>query len=111
MPRLFQLRGDACAPVLRTGDFLMVQDCDRYAYETVYLLDFGDGEGPYLAQRRLGGRPTVMIRHPNAAYTEHTVTLDQFNAAVRAIVVAEVKVKAPELLLQTALQPLALEAA
>jgi hypothetical protein len=78
-------------PGLRGGDFLLVAPCDRYLYETVYLVDFGDGECPYIAQGRPGRM--VSLHHPNRKYSEHLIPLASFNAAVTAMSVAEIRVQ------------------
>lgn len=87
--RLFQIKGDGMEPGLRGGDFVMVAPAERHLYDAIYLLDFGDGEAPYAASRSPGA---VSIRHPNPKYTVHVLTPAEFNAAVTAIVVAEVRV-------------------
>lgn len=88
--RLFELVGDGYEPALRGGDLLMVADANRFLYDGEYLLNFGDGEAPYRATSQ-GDR--VHIRHPNPRYLDHHVSKAEFDRAVRAIVVAEVKVK------------------
>lgn len=88
--RLFQLAGDGYEPTLRGGDYLMVADVDRFAYDSTYLLDFGDGEAPYLASTSAEG---YSVRHPNPACPRFSLTREEFRAAVRAIVVAEVKMR------------------
>lgn len=93
--RLFPLVGDAYAPALTGGDMVMVAATDRFLYDATYLLDFGEGEAPYVAGRCAGG---VSVRHPNPIYARHQVTKDEFAAAVTAIVVAEVKVKDEQLI-------------
>lgn len=88
--RLVQVYGDAYEPSLRHGDFLMVATERRFAYDSDYLLDFGDGEAPYLVTRTVEG---FAIRHRNPKYVGFDLTERQFNQAVRAIVVAELKVR------------------
>lgn len=87
--RLFQVEGDGMEPALRGGDFVMVAAVGRYLYDAIYLLDFGDGEAPYAAARHAGA---VHIRHPNPKYLDHTLTVAEFDGAVRGLVVAEVRV-------------------
>ncbi len=89
----FAIVGDAMAPQLRSGDFLLVTPAERYDGEGVYILDHGDGEGsPYLAQRMVG-QDAVLIRHPNPIYTRHCIELAEFNAACRAKAVANVRMR------------------
>jgi hypothetical protein len=88
--RLFRIVGDCCEPQLRGGDFLMVAPADRFSYDSEYLLDFGDGEAPYVASRRAGG---VSVRHRNPRYSLSDLTTEAFNRAVTGIVVADVKVR------------------
>ncbi len=95
--RLFQIVGDCHHPQLNSGDFLMVAPASRFTYDTDYLLDCGYGEAPYLASRSTGG---VTIRHRNPRYSRWELTFDEFNRAVRAIVVAEVKVRDERLIRQ-----------
>lgn len=89
-PRLFPIVGDGMEPRLRSGDFLMVAAVDCYQYETVYLLDFGDGEAPYFAQRRAGRQ--LHVRPPNPIYAGSLIAQDEFDQAVTAMSVAEVRV-------------------
>lgn len=88
--RLFQIEGDLYEPELRGRDFLMVAATQGFAYDSDYLLDFGDGEAPFLVSRSARG---VSIRHRNPRYSRSELTVEEFNRAVRAIVVAEVKVR------------------
>lgn len=89
----FAIVGDAMAPQLRSGDFLLVTPAERYDGEGVYILDYGDGQGsPYLAQRMVG-HDAVLIRHPNPLYTCHCVDLVEFNTACRAKAVADVRMR------------------
>ncbi|MBL8773903.1 MAG: hypothetical protein JNK30_21125 [Phenylobacterium sp.] len=88
--RLFELAGDCCGPELRGGDFLMVADTARFLYDAVYLLDFGDGEAPFVVSRSEDG---FAVRQPNPKYARHTISRADLQAAVTAIVVAEVRVK------------------
>lgn len=90
--RPYQIHGDAMSPALRSGDFLMVAPAQQYEGEAVYLLDFGGGEAPYISQRLISrGETHVLIRHPNPIYTRHSISLGDFVGAVRARVVAEVR--------------------
>lgn len=94
----YAILGDHMQPQLRTGDFLMVAPASEYEGEGVYILDFsGDGVGcPYLAERvPVRGVSEVRIWHPNPAYSRHVIGLDEFNAAVRAKAVADVRMRAP----------------
>lgn len=95
--RLFQIIGDGYEPELRRGDFLMVAPASRFTYDTDYLLDCGYGETPYLASRSAAG---VSIRRRNPLYHAWELTMEEFNRAVRAIVVAEVKVRDERLIRQ-----------
>lgn len=88
--RLFPLAGDAYEPTLRGGDMVMVSPTSRFLYDAVYLLDFGDGEAPYLVGRAADG---YSIRHPNPKYARHQIPRAAFECAVVGIVVAEVSVK------------------
>lgn len=88
--RLFQIEGDAYEPDLRGRDLLMVAPADRFAYDTDYLLDFGDGEAPFVVTSTGAG---FSIRHRNPRYSRWELTPAEFNKAVRGIVVAEVKVR------------------
>lgn len=88
--RLFKIEGDAYEPDLRGRDFLMVAPADRFAYDTDYLLDFGDGEAPFVVTSTGGG---FSIRHRNPRYSRWDLTPAEFNRAVRGIVVAEVTVR------------------
>ena len=91
--RLFPLKGDGWEPALKRGDMLLVADAHAYEGEGGYLLDQGDGEeGAYMAERRIT-TPEVFIWHPNPKYSRQLVSLDYFVRAVRAKVVAEVKVR------------------
>lgn len=93
--RPFEIVGDLMAPTLRSGDFLMVSPCAAYYGEGVYILDFtGEGGVPYRAERvPVMGRREVRIWHDNPAYSRHVIGVDEFNAVVRAKVVAEVRMK------------------
>lgn len=93
--RPFEIRGDVMQPTLRTGDFLMVKPAESYEGEGVYILDFtGEGGSPYRAERvPVIGRSEVKIWHDNPAYSRHVIDLDAFDGAVRAKVVAEVRMK------------------
>lgn len=96
--RLFALAGDAMGDDVRHGDMLVVATVDRYVGEGVYLLDHGDGEAPYVAERRIGNRPVIMARHPNPKYATWELSVEDFTRAVRAKVVAEVKMRDAALL-------------
>lgn len=96
--RLFQIVGDIYEPEFRRGDFLMVAPARRFTYDTDYLLDCGYGETPYLATSSAAG---VTIRRRNPLYQAWELTMAEFNEAVRAIVVAEVKVRDERLIQQT----------
>lgn len=93
--RPFEIRGDVMQPTLRTGDFLMVKPAARYEGEGVYILDFsGEGGTPYRAERvPVAGCREVKIWHDNPAYSRHVIDLADFDGAVRAKVVAEVRMK------------------
>lgn len=93
--RPFEIRGDVMQPTLRTGDFLMVKPAARYEGEGVYILDFsGEGGTPYRAERvPVAGRREVKIWHDNPVYSRHVIDLEEFDGAVRAKVVAEVRMK------------------
>lgn len=93
--RAFEVAGDFMAPNLRSGDFLMVRQAGAYEGEGVYILDFtGEGGTPYRCERvAVMGRREVRISHDNPAYSRHVIGLDDFTAAVRAKVVAEVRMK------------------
>lgn len=97
--RLFRLVGDAYEPALRGGDMVMVSETDHFLYDATYLLDFGDGEAPYIVGRAASG---FSIRHPNPLYSRHSLSRDEFTAAVTAIVVAEVRVRDEWLIRATA---------
>lgn len=96
--RLFEIAGDAYEPELRRGDFLLVAPASRFIYDTDYLLDCGYGETPYLATSSAAG---VTIRRRNPLYQAWELTMAEFNQVVRAIVVAEVKVRDERLIRQT----------
>lgn len=96
--RLFRIEGDAYEPELRGGDFLMVATVSRFAYDADYLLDFGYGESPFVVTSTHTG---FSIHHRNPRYSRWDLTREQFSQAVRAIVVAEVKVR-DRRLIQTA---------
>lgn len=89
--RHFPIVGDAYEPALRGGDVLIVAPCDRFEYDTDYLLDFGDGEAPYVASRAGGGQ--VSVRHRNPRYTVGVISRESFDRAVSGIVVAEVRIR------------------
>ena len=93
----FAVLGDHMEPQLRSGDYLMVAPATGYEGEGVYVLDFDGGGGcPYLAERvPVRGVYEVRIWHPNPAYSRHVIGLDDFNAAVRAKAVADVRMRAP----------------
>jgi len=93
--RPFEIIGDLMAPTLRSGDFLMVRYAHGYDGEGAYILDFqGEGGVPYRAARvPVMGRREVHIWHDNPAYSRHVIDLDEFNAVVRAKVIAEVRMK------------------
>lgn len=93
--RPYEVVGDCMAPTVRSGDFLMVRHAHGYDGEGVYILDFtGQGGTPYRAERvPVAGRREVRICHDNPAYSRHVIGLDEFNDAVRAKVVAEVRMK------------------
>lgn len=88
--RLFRIEGDAYEPELRGGDFLMVAPVARFAYDGDYLLDVGDGETPFVVTSTHGG---FAIRRRNPRYSRWDLTREQFDQAVRALVVAEVRVR------------------
>jgi len=89
--RPFELKGDAYEPELRGGSFLMVAPASRHHYDGDYLLDFGDGEAPFRAAICSNGQ--IEVWHPNPRYSRWRLSRAEFEAAVTAIVVAEVKVK------------------
>lgn len=93
--RPFEILGDVMQPTLRSGDFLMVKPAGGYEGEGVYILDFtGEGGSPYRAERvPVAGRREVKIWHDNPAYSRHVIDLEEFDGAVRAKVVAEVRMK------------------
>jgi hypothetical protein len=93
--RFFQIVGDAFEPELKSRDFLMVAPASRFVYDGDYLLDFGDGDEAFRAQRQMGG---ILIGRGNPAYSRTLMTLEEFNQMVRAIVVADVKVRDRELI-------------
>lgn len=99
--RLFQIEGDAYEPALRGGDFLMVAPVARFAYDGDYLLDLGEGETPFVVTSTHGG---FAIRRRNPRYSRWDLTREQFNRAVRAIVVAEVKVRDRGLMYEAGVQ-------
>lgn len=99
--RLFRLEGDAYEPDLRGGDFLMVAPVARFAYDGDYLLDMGGGEVPYVVTSTHAG---FSIRHRNPRYSRWELTREQFIRAVRAIVVAEVKVRDTALMYEAGVQ-------
>lgn len=88
--RLFEIVGNCYEPDLSSHSFLMVVPADRHLYDGEYLLDFGNGEAPYRATSH-GGR--IHFCHPNPVYDWHDLPRADFDKAVTAIVVAEVKVK------------------
>lgn len=92
--RLFHLKGDGWEPALHRGDMLLVAPVNRFDHEGGYLLDQGDGEGAFMAERHLS-TGEVFLWHPNPKYGRWLVSLDYFNSAVRAKVVAEVRVRDP----------------
>ncbi|MNT50964.1 hypothetical protein D3C72_1879060 [compost metagenome] len=91
----FAIKGDVMQPTLRSGDFLMVRPAAAYEGEGVYILDFtGEGGSPYRAERvPVAGCREVKIWHDNPAYSRHVIDLADFDGAVRAKVVAEVRMK------------------
>jgi hypothetical protein len=89
--RLFELAGDAYEPELRSRDMLMVAPCERFTYDTDYLVDFGHGEHPIRAASCFNGQ--VEVWKPNPFYSRYRISREEFNQAVRAIVVAEVKLR------------------
>lgn len=93
--RAFEVCGDHMEPTVRRGDFLMVRHAHGYDGEGVYVLDFnGEGGTPYRAERvPVMGRREVRLSHDNPAYSRHVIGMDEFNEAVRAKVVAEVRMK------------------
>ena len=93
--RPFEVVGDCMTPTVRSGDFLMIRHAHGYDGEGVYILDFtGQGGTPYRAEKApVPGRREVCIWHDNPAYSRHVIDMDDFNAAVRAKVVAEVRMK------------------
>lgn len=93
--RLYTIVGNACEPELRGRDMLMVATVDRHLYDGDYLLDFGYGEAPYRAS---GTGATIHVRHLNPLYGRFDLSRAEFNAAVRAIIVAQVRVKDHELM-------------
>ena len=97
--RLFQIVGDSYEPDLRGGSFVMAAPVERFAYDCEYLLDFGDGEAPYRAGSCFNGE--IEVWHPNPRYSRWRISLAEFNQAVTAIVVAEVKVKDERLIRST----------
>lgn len=88
--RLFQIVGNCYEPDLGGGSFVLVAPTDRHLYDGEYLLDFGNGEAPY---RATSHGPRIRIGHPNPIYGRFDLARDEFNRAVTAIVVAEVRVK------------------
>ena len=89
--RLFQIVGDGYEPELRGGSFVMVAPAERFSYDSEYLLDFGDGEGAYRAASCFNGE--VEVWHPNPLCSRWRLPRGDFNRAVTAIVVAEVRIK------------------
>lgn len=95
--RLYRLVGDVCSSLgLRTGDFLMVAETDRYHYETTYLLDCDGTEAPYLASPRPGGR--MFVRHPTPWSQGQELSRADFDRAVRAVMVAAVRMHDEDLI-------------
>jgi hypothetical protein len=88
--RLFQIAGDSYEPALRRGGFIMVAPANRFSHDTDYLLDFGDGECPYVVSRASDG---FHVQHRNARYMGFTLDAQQLRQAIRAIVVAEIRVR------------------
>lgn len=94
--RPYQVKGDCMEPTLRVDDFLMIRPAMTYEGEGTYVLDFaGDGVGsPFMAEKvPVCGRDEIKIWHPNPAYSRHVISVDDFNRAVCAKVVAEVHLK------------------
>lgn len=91
--RPYAIEGDGMMPELRSGDFLLVAPVDRYIGEGLYLLDFDDyGEAPFVAHRKIG-TGEVIIGRQNPLYARHEISMVDFCAAVRAMAVAEVRMK------------------
>lgn len=87
--RLYEIVGDCMEPSLRGGDALMVSDTPNFLYEATYLLDFGDGEAPFIVSRSAGG---FAVHHPNPIYSTWSLSREQLALCIRAIIVAEVRV-------------------
>lgn len=97
--RILPVDSDAMEPTLGARDFVLVAPVDRFAFDGLYVLDDRIGTSVVRARRRIGGE--IVISRDNPLYDQGTVmTQAAFDEIVLAVVVADVKVRAPHLLRQ-----------
>ena len=92
---LFQLKGDAFEPLLRSGDYLLVAPSAGYQGEGAYVLRFPDDEegSPFIAERLVDGSRRIRLSRPNNRYGSYDVSEAAFNEAVEAQAIADVRVR------------------
>ncbi len=94
--RVVQVVGDGMAPTLRPHfDFALCKPVDRYQGEGIYLLaDCLGGQDFFRVDGVLdAGEPRVRLMRDNPLYPMKIVAKAQFEEAVLAFVVADIKVR------------------
>lgn len=86
--------GDAMAPTLSSRDFVLCMPTTDYQGDGVYLIEMHGAKVLQRATLVLDGSGSIRLSCDNPAFVASwTVTRDKFNAAVLAIVVADVVVR------------------
>jgi phage repressor protein C with HTH and peptisase S24 domain len=99
--RLVEVIGDGMEPTLRPRDYAFCKPVHAYGGEGIYLLtDALGGEIFYRVDITLGTRAGAMARLmlDNQHYMGRMIPLEEFDARVLAIVVADVRVRSHRLL-------------
>lgn len=92
--RVHAVMGDGMAPTFRGGrDYALLAPVTTYVGEGVYALDVGPVLDLFRVMSALDGKGSLLLFRDNKRYENHTVSREQFEAAVVAYMVAEIKVK------------------
>ncbi|WP_085033909.1 hypothetical protein [Ensifer aridi] len=92
--RVHAVKGDGMFPLLRGDrDYVLVAPIHAYSGDGIYLVDNGVGEDLYRVSSAWDGKKSLKLSRENERYQDHIVSIEQFEAGVLAIVVADIKVR------------------
>ncbi|MDW9773066.1 hypothetical protein GOA89_14780 [Sinorhizobium meliloti] len=92
--RVHAVQGDGMFPLLRANwDYVLVAPVHAYRGEGIYLIANGAGEELYRVSPAWDGKKGLKLSRENERYQDHVVSIEQFEAGVLAIVVADIKVR------------------